>query len=194
MIVRNDDILNETSAKKMIGKEFDRFKFIHRMIMETDSLVHMPTILCTEIEMYPEAIQYIENETAAARMCPQLHGWEHKDYVHLAEYEIVDMLEESLGWFEDNLNTQFTIWATPWGGTSELAVEVCTSMGIELQTTNSTITPGEALRIAKADGEDTGQTILHHWWDRGLNLFRLCEVLKHGSYEAAAEADERGWF
>ncbi len=195
IIVRNDDVLNDTSSYKFKGKEFDRFRFIHKMIMEThEMLQHRPTILCTEIESYPEAIEYIRAEKY--NMSPQLHGFEHKDYVHLPKDEIREMLDKSIEWFDKNLNTEFHIWATPWGGTNPDAIEVCEEYNIILQTTGNTYTPGQVLKAVRAgEYEDMhGFTILHHWWDRGLNLFRLCEVFKHGSYEAAKEADERGWF
>jgi peptidoglycan/xylan/chitin deacetylase (PgdA/CDA1 family) len=197
IIVRNDDILNDTSADKFKGKEYDRFQFIHKMIMQTNGeLVHMPTVLCTEIQAYPEAIELIKEEVRFRRIEPQLHGWEHKDYVHLTHDEIRDMLNKSQDWFIENLETRFDTWATPWGGTDYQAVEVCEELGITLQTTDDTHTPGQVLRQVRGGNGYLyeGSVILHHWWDRGLNLFRLCEVLKHGSWEAAKAVDERGWF
>jgi len=195
-IVRVDDILNQTRSK-FKGKELDRFKFINKMINETNGkLIHYPTILCTDIEAFPEAIEYIKEETKQGRMIPQLHGWEHKDYVNYSSDKIVEMLDKSIAWFQNNLDTEFTIWATPWGGDSQVAREACEWMGITLQTTNNTLTPGDTLRAVRGRVADQVpyRIILHHWWDRGLNLFRLCEVFKHGSWEVAKEADTRGWF
>jgi len=194
--VRTDDVLNNTGSK-FKGKEADRFRFINRMINESNGeLIHRPTIICTDIEEYPEVIEYIREETKLGRMDPQLHGWEHKDYVHSPRGQITTMLEKSMEWFHTNLDTSFTIWATPWGGDSALARDACDRMGITLQTTVPTCSPGAALKAAKEGLEAlvVERTILYHWWERGLNLFRLCELYKHGSWEAAKAADERGWF
>ncbi len=198
MILRNEDVLKNTPGKYE-GKEVDRFKFINKMVNETNSkLVHRPTILCTEIMDYPEAIEYIKEQGPLGTMEVELHGWKHIDYVHKGKGEIEDMLKQCQDWFDTHLGFQFTMWATPWGGDTPTAREVCQEMGIALESTQSMMHgTGSIVDHFRSGGKySTVATcnILFHWWSRGVNVFRLCDILKYGSYEAAAKADERGWF
>jgi hypothetical protein len=93
VILRNDDVLKRTPGKYE-GKEVDRFKFIDRMVSETNGLLlHRPTVLCTEIMDYPEAIEYLRERKDEDHIDIQLHGWEHKDYVHKTRGDIEDILD-----------------------------------------------------------------------------------------------------
>lgn len=197
MILRNDDVLKHTPGKYE-GKEVDRFKFIDRMIADTrGKLIHRPTILCTEIMDYPEAIEYLRDLGPDSITDVQLHGWEHKDYVHLVRNDIEDMLKKCQDWFDQHLGYQFSIWATPWGGHTKSAEQVCNKMGIKLETVRNMPNVGAVVDHFRTGGtydQIRDINILYHWWNRGVNIFRLCDILKYGSYELAKEFDERGWF
>jgi peptidoglycan/xylan/chitin deacetylase (PgdA/CDA1 family) len=198
IILRDDDVLKPTRTAKIQGKEFQRYKFVNEMCNTTNrQLVHEPTILCTEIMDYPEAIEYTRDEWKAGRMQPQLHGWEHKDYVHKSKTEIQDMIKKSQDWFDKHLHQQFDRWATPWGGDTILAREAAQELGVYLESTCGLFQCGGIIELLKQNPKDPslrGAKILFHWWNKGQNFGRLAEILKHGSYEKAKEADERGWF
>ena len=85
--VRDDDVLISSKGTK---NPLTKFKMVHDWICEVpETLIHVPTILVTEIQEFPEAIEYIRQETAEGRMLPEIHGWSHKDYASLNSAEIV---------------------------------------------------------------------------------------------------------
>lgn len=198
LILRNDDILDSTMTRKFKGKEFERYRFFNKMAQETNGLaIHRPTILCTEIMNFPTAIIYTREEWKKGTMDVQLHCWDHKDYVHKSKRDIKDMLKRSQDWFDLYLQQQFSIWCTPWGGDTSQAREACTEMGLELQPTEGTLTPGAVVSHFRVGGTVNvlkDKTVLFHWWNKGNNVFRICEILKHGGYLQAEAKDERGWF
>jgi len=191
ILIRNDDVLLSSSGKYK-GKEFNRFKFIHEQICRVpDKLLHCPAILCQEIQAFPEAIEYIRAETLEGRMRPYLHCWDHTDWTKKSQLEIYEMLQRCDKWFEENLNQGYSVWATPWGADSPAARQASAQIGIRLELTNDTIDLKLAAKITKqsniVDILDA-HTILIHWWERGLSMFRIVESAVSGSWTAAALA------
>lgn len=198
LILRNDDILDDTMTKKFAGKEFERYRFFNKMAQETNGkAIHRPTILCTEIMRFPTALEYTREEWKKGTMDVQLHCWDHKDYVHKGKVEIKDMLKRCQDWFDLHLQQQFSLWATPWGGNTSQAQEACAELGLTLEGVDKILTPGAVVSHFKAGGTLSsidGRTCMFHWWNKGNNVFRLCEILKHGNYQTAQAKDHRGWF
>ena len=192
--VRIDDVFVDSSAFTD-EKAIARFKQIHRWIIQVpDKAIHIPTILVTEIQNYPEVIKFVKEETAEGRMSPQLHGFEHIDYAKLPESEIKDHLEKSIEWMDKNLDVQPTTWCTPWGGYNQTMQNAADACYLTVETTGGTLSPGKAVKTATDHGPDVlirnHRTIMAHWWERGLQILRLVEIVKYGSYTEAKYWDK----
>lgn len=186
--IRIDDVMGGSSAfTKERGEH--RFNQIHRWIVQSKSLIHVPTILVEDIQKYPNIIDLIKTETAAGKMDPQLHGYQHIDYGAITPEEIDEHLVKSIKWFQTVLNKEPTVWATPWGAYSETIKEAASKRFLEVETTANIIPPGRAVEIAKNANSIRvlfGQTVMTHWWSLGLNILRLVEIANYGSYKTAA--------
>jgi len=110
--VRNDDILVSSSDWPDPVK---RFRQIHRWISEApEHLIHIPAILCSEIQQFPTCIEYIKEETKAGRMIPELHGFHHEiDYTARSIEECVTDLEKAINWMVKHLEVRPKTWYTP---------------------------------------------------------------------------------
>jgi peptidoglycan/xylan/chitin deacetylase (PgdA/CDA1 family) len=195
ILIRNDDVILDSSGKYK-GKEFERFRFVHEQICRVpDKLLHCPAILCEEIEAFPQAIEYIREEAKAGRMRPYLHCWNHTDWTTKSRDEIVNMLKQCDLWFDLNLYYEYTVWATPWGANSPVAQQAARELGIRVETTHETVDIKAAARFVQQSGLPSldGRTVLFHWWERGLSLFRIVEAAAQGSWAAAAAAKPE-WF
>lgn len=154
-------------------------------------MYHMPTILVTETdEHFPQIIPWLEEETKEGRMSPQIHGYAHVDYNKLSPEEIREHLEKCLTWFDEHLQFQPTIWATPWGATSDKISKAAREFSLTVQGVTEVVAPDAALRAVQQLGISClhGEVIMEHWWQKGLRILRLVECLKYGSYEAARKA------
>ncbi len=197
--VRDDDVLLGSSSK---GDEFKKFKMVHEWICEVpDTLIHVPTILVTEIQEFPKCIEYIREETAEGRMLPEIHGLSHKDYADLSEKEIVAELNVCRDWIDYKFGHEATKLYSPWGaGADERGAHIkpaAASTGIELVTCEN---------IHKLDGRygvvqelKNGRDISYleddeiflHWWQNVTRLKRIVEVIKFGSWESAKAANKK---
>ena len=187
--IRIDDVMWHSSAFTNERAE-NRFKQIHRWIcQQPDSMIHIPTILVTEIQDFPNIIELVRQETLEGTMSPQLHGYEHISYGELDQDVIEDHLDKSMVWFGENLGIEPSIWATPWGGTSDTMVAAASKYCLEIETVNSAYPYnfGKAIEIAKDKGVQAlhNETVFGHWWNKGLKLLRLVEIVKYGGYEEA---------
>jgi hypothetical protein len=191
--VRDDDVLNHSSSK---GDEFKKFKMVHDWICEVpDTLLHVPSILVTEIQKFPECIEYIRQETAEGRMQPEIHGLTHKNYADLTSSEIVLELTECKKWMKDNLGCVAKKFYSPWGaGEDEEGAHIrgaALSVGLELVTCeniNEMEGPCGVVNQLK-NGRDIsyldGDEIFLHWWQNMARLRRIVDVIKFGSWEQA---------
>jgi peptidoglycan/xylan/chitin deacetylase (PgdA/CDA1 family) len=148
-----------------------------------------------EISEFPEAVELLQDYTIKGLCSPQLHGYEHINYgddkegnPEMTVVEILAHLEHSMEWFTDNLGFEPSIWATPWGARNDHMLEAAAMFDIKIETTEGIITPGEAVSQLRKGNSIDGCTIMDHWWKKGLNVLRLVEIIKAGSYELAAEA------
>lgn len=65
-------------------------------------------------------------------------------------------------------------------------VEASKECHLELETTAGTIEFAKAIQLTKRDLSLLyDRTIFGHWWNKGLRLLRIVEIIKHGSYEEA---------
>ena len=195
--VRDDDVLLRSSSYK---DPFAHFRTVHNWILETDKLLHVPAILVTEIQDFPACIEYIKNETSEGRMRPEIHGLNHIDYAKLPLVEV----KNHLGQCKQALWTWFkatpTKWYTPWGANAPHLYEAAREYGLQLvdcSKINKLAGRYGIVQLAK-DGHDLEKflhegEIFFHWWEGGMRLKRVIEVLKHGSYQAAKAANG-DWF
>jgi peptidoglycan/xylan/chitin deacetylase (PgdA/CDA1 family) len=199
--VRDDDVLIGSSGVK---DELARFKMVHEWICEVpDTLIHVPTILVTEIQKFPEAIDYVQEETEQGRMLPEIHGLSHKDYASLSTDEIQCDMEYCRDWIYKQFGHKPTKFYSPWGaGADERGAHIgpaCAEMDIELVTCEFINKMNGRYGVIQQlkDGRDLSylgtQEIFLHWWESMARLKRIVEVAKHGSWEAA-KAENRKLF
>jgi hypothetical protein len=197
--VRDDDVLLSSSSK---GDEFTKFKMVHEWIQEVpDRLIHVPTILVTEIQKFPKCIEYIREETAEGRMAPEIHGLKHHDYAALTTAEIVLELDECQEWIYKNLGCTPHKFYTPWGaGADERGAHIkgaAKSLGLELVTCENIHKMDGRYGVIRTlmDGKDIsyleGDEIFLHWWQNVTRLKRIIEVIKHGSWGSAKAANKK---
>ncbi len=197
--VRDDDVLLHSSS---YSNELGRIKQIHEWICEVpDQIIHVPTILVTEIQEFPEAIKWIREETAEGRMLPEIHGWSHKDYASLSSAEIVLELRDCKEYIRKEFNHNATKFYTPWGAGADKRGKhirgAAAAVGLEMVTCEHINKMNGRYGVIQAlmDGRDLsyldGKEIFMHWWEGGSRLKRIVEVAKHGSWEAAKKANRK---
>ena len=202
--VRDDDVLIDSSSH---DDPFKHFQTVHNWICETDKLLHVPTILVTNVVKdgtrglagFPEAIEYIKSESSAGRMRPEIHGYEHIDYAKLSVTEIVDSLKLCLDFMWGVLEVKATAWYTPWGANAPHLHEAANRLNLKLVDCSKIhkLAGRHGIVQRLRDGETTEyleeDEIFFHWWEGGMRLKRVIEVIKHGSF---AKAKERNgdWF
>lgn len=161
--VRDDDILIPSSA---YSDPLDRFKEVHDIICFDEKFLHVPAILCADIEKFSDAINFIERETKEGRMAPELHGWNHIDYGKMTEKEIDEDLSKCLDWFNKALKLTPKLFYTPWAGESEIISSVSKKLGLEaVGGKKNFIEPHKYLN--KLYPLEPGCTIAMHWWKNG---------------------------
>ncbi len=202
--VRDDDVLIDSSG---FEDSFKHFKTVHEWICETDKLMHVPAILVHNVVKdgsrgllgFPDAMEFIKSETAAGRMQPQIHGYEHIDYGKLNKEEVRDHLMKCQDFIWRNFNFDPTVWYTPWGASQPHLHEVTELMGLKLVDCSRIHKlagkHGVVQRLRDRESPDylEDDEIFFHWWEGGLRLKRVIEVLKHGSWDKA-ESENKDWF
>lgn len=168
IVVRNDDVLLRSSSG---ADSFKRFKDVHETICRVPALLlHVPTILTDEIGEFPEATEYIKQETAAGRMRPELHGFQHVDYGAMSKDVIERHFSQAFCWFAVHLGYYPSKWYTPWGANQPHLYEIAKSHNMELvDTTKCYKLKGrfgiyqllsEGKNLSFFDNEE----IIMHWW------------------------------
>jgi len=200
--VRNDDVL--MWGTPVYWKDpFARFKEVHEAIQRVDyttavkyhRVLHVPAILTTEIQEFPECIEYIGECTEKGEMRPQLHGERHIDYGSLSYEEILESLKRAKGWMENNLGVTPTIWYTPWGageapgqeymwkaaGKAGLRIITCSDV-TKLRGRNGLY---QKLAVEKKNPLEylVGKEIFTHWYENDGRLEQVLAALKAGKWE-----------
>lgn len=200
--VRDDDVLIDSSGH---DSAFLRFKQTHEWITSA-GFMHVPAILVHNnveqghrgIKGFPEAISYIREYVEEGSMAPQIHGWEHVDYGKKSCEQVIEDIGKAKDFLFDTWGVEATKWYTPWGASQPHLWEAAANLHLELV---------DCSRISKLEGqygvvarlkageklEDFmgDQEIFYHWWVGGARLLRVCEVAKHGSWEAAKAANPK---
>jgi hypothetical protein len=192
--VRDDDVLLPSSS---YDNPFGRFKQIHEWITECDKFMHVPAILTTEIQEFPECIEYIKEETKAGRMRPELHGVQHIDYGKLSTTTTMEHLHAGSEWMREHLGIEPTVWYTPWGASQPHLHKAADQMQFKLvdcsQINKMQGRYGICQRLK--DGHDISfleeQEIFMHWWEGGARLKRIIESVKHGSWIEAKKQNRQ---
>lgn len=187
--VRIDDVMWATSDKKMVGKEVQKFQKYVRWCQETNVPV-VPAILCNDIERFPECIVWLRDEVEKGKLIScDLHGWEHVDYGAMTVAEIREHLDKALDWFEANQLPSPIRWVTPWGANSPAMQQAAIEFDLVIEDTTLPVIDQKVadtqLRITKDPGVLKDKVIMTHWFERGLRLYRICQVLY---YDSVAEA------
>jgi peptidoglycan/xylan/chitin deacetylase (PgdA/CDA1 family) len=177
----------------MKDRELQKFRKHHQWCLEARELFY-PTaaILCTEIQQFPEAVDYVRSELDEGRLMIDLHGWEHIDYSPLTQEEIEEHLEKSFEYLLKTFNCLPIRWATPWGSNSEPIQQACRKFSLSWEgVAPPIIDQGPAMVKVKEAGSIEclqGRIIMAHWFERGLKLYRIVQTGIHGSWEDAAKA------
>jgi hypothetical protein len=196
--VRDDDVLTHSSG---MGDAEKKFRMVHEWICEVpDTLIHVPTVLTTELQKFPDTVEFMRQETAEGRMLPEIHGTTHKNYADLTSSEIVLELDECKEWIFKNLGHKATKFYTPWGAGADAAGAhikgAATSIGLKLVTTENTnaMSGKKGVCYALKTGRDIsyleGDEIFLHWWENMTRLRRIVDVIKYGSWEEAAKSSK----
>ncbi len=192
--VRDDDVLRASSDWK--GREFERFKRIHSWMIEYPELeiMHVPAIVVNEIMDYPECVEYVVQETKEGRMAPEIHGLEHIDYCHQPRELVEEHIEQCLEWFDKTLDLRPTRFYTPWGGMNPFFTEIAEGYGLTATGVNTSLDVACVAKNLRLGGYGVGaiegKELFMHWWNRGIRLKRVIMAIKHGSWEAAAKAED----
>lgn len=192
--IRVDDVMWQSRGlthEKCVRQITKIGRWLHQAI---EAFEYVPTIIVSNMEAFPEVTALIKSGTEEGAISPQIHGYEHIDYGKLKQDEIESHLDLCMTWFDKELNTVPTVWATPWGGTSPAIVQAATKFSLTVETTKLTIPPGKAISICKSfDSIEPlhGRTIMLHWWEKGLRLLRLVEIHRRKSYGNAVLWDKQ---
>jgi len=195
LYVRDDDVLLPSSS---YPDAFGRFRQVHDWIRQAEGkIIHRPAILVTEIQAFPDCIEYIREKTKAGEMEPEIHGLEHIDYGKLTKTQVKEHLTICRDFILDKFEFNASRWYTPWGASQAHLHEVADNMGITLvdcsQINKMRGKHGVCQRLKEGTPIELfdGQEIFTHWWEGGSRLLRICLAMKHGSWAAAAKVEHR---
>jgi hypothetical protein len=139
---------------------------------------------------FPDGLTYIKDEVNSGRMVSlDLHGWEHIDYAKCPIGEIRQHLDKSLNWFEEHKLPLPIRWVTPWGANSPAMQQAAIEFDLVIEDTEYPVIDQKVmdaqLRITRDPKILDGKVCMVHWWERGLRLYRICQVTKFGSIAEA---------
>jgi len=191
--VRDDDVILESSSWP---DAFGRFRQVHNWIRELPGqMIHVPAMLVNESFHFPEAIEYIREETKAGFMQPQFHGMSHIDYGKLPLLSVVDALKAGKDWMNNKLGVIPSVWYTPWGASQDHLHEAAAICHMALVDCDDIIKfrgrYGAVQRLKdEPDSADClkGLELFTHWWDDGARVKRVVECVKHGGWNNAVKA------
>jgi len=188
--IRDDDVLVGSSSW---DNPFGRFRQVHEWTKKSDKVMHVPTILVTEIQQFPEAIEYIKSETKDDYMQPQLHGLRHVDPGKLSFRKLRDELKEAKEWMFNTLEVMPTKWYTPWGAGDargqEYIWEAANLENMEMVTCKDINKLNGRYGVVQRikDGADPlvfleDKEIFLHWWEGGQRLNRVIHYIEKGEW------------
>jgi peptidoglycan/xylan/chitin deacetylase (PgdA/CDA1 family) len=189
--VRLDDTLWCSSG--MAGQEHRKFVKYVKWCQDAQVECH-PNVIVTELEKFPETIDYLREELAEERISLDLHGWTHGPYQDLSVAEVSEHLEKSLDWFSETFDWIPLRWVTPHGSDSPEMREAAATHGLPIETCDDPVIDqktanGILFRTRSLDFLE-GKIVCAHWWERGVALYHITQAIKHGGVEPAIEASD----
>lgn len=188
--IRDDDVLVTSSG--FPGKEFQRFKGFHNIILQDPAhFIHIGAVLVTEIQQFPECIEFLKQETREGRFVPEVHGLHHIDYASLSFEDIVSHLTTCRKFIEDNFEYSPTKFYTPWGaGADSRGAHIrpaAATVGFDLVTCENLIKISRVRSDVVLVKENLltneellkrweGKEIILHWWE---GVGALNETVQH---------------
>jgi peptidoglycan/xylan/chitin deacetylase (PgdA/CDA1 family) len=152
---------------------------------------HTAAILCKEIQQFPEAIEFIKKEVHEGRLTLDLHGWEHINYGELSVSEISEHLDQAFIFFDKHFGCLPYRWCTPWGAKSDNINQAATLYGLIVEGVDlPVIDQSDAVRMVRESNNVEclfGKTVMVHWFERGLKLYRIIKAAECKSWEKAAK-------
>lgn len=185
--VRDDDVLIGSSSW---DNSLGRFQQVHNWCLRSPLVIHVPSILVTEIQQFPEAIEYIKAETKRNKMEPQIHGLSHIDYAKLPIEEVKEHLKICKDWINNNMDYLPTKWYTPWGANAAHLYDAAQEEHLELIDCSNLLKLNGRFGVIQAlkEGHDPirfllGKEIFMHWWEGGQRLNRVMSAIINGFYQ-----------
>jgi hypothetical protein len=175
--VRNDDVLMHWNWKKTIGHKnivdpVSTLRNIHNMILTyPKQLIHVPAILCRNVQEFPEAIPFIRQEAEAGRMLPEIHGWDHIDYANFTYDGMCFDLKRCIQFMETKLGVKASKFYTPWGANTETIQRAANSLGLEVVDCSNILYQKNLPK-----GVDNVEVFMH-WWEGPENMLEMFETL-----------------
>jgi len=185
--VRDDDVLVTSRSWE---DPFGRFKQIHEWMLKSPLFVHIPTILVEDLKNFPNAIAYIQEQTQAGKMRPEIHGLSHLDYAKLPVEETKEHLKICKDWIWRNTGYLPTKWYTPWGANTNYLNEISNSEGLKLVDCSNIWKLNGRYGICQElrEGKDpidflNGKELFIHWWEGGQRLNRIVQAVLTGKWK-----------
>jgi peptidoglycan/xylan/chitin deacetylase (PgdA/CDA1 family) len=133
----------------------------------------------------------------AGRLYLDLHGWEHIDYGQLSPEQLDEHLEKSFEFMLATFKCLPIRWATPWGASGENIQAACKKWGLIWEgVADPVVDQGHADKLVREKGTLEplkGKVVMVHWFERGLKLFRIVQIGKHGTLEEAKKANPKAF-
>ena len=208
--IRFDDSVILSSDPKIKGRELQKWKKNIEWCLPIANEVRLtPAVLCQDIEEVEGAVEQLRIWTEEGKVSPELHGWDHGPYGTRPQQEIEEHLEQALEWFEKKLGVVPYRWVTPHGANSRAMQYAAEKFCLVIETTNSPVVDQKQMDTYLRDSYDLavlkGKVIMNHWWNRGLQLYRIARIIEHQNIRRAicatrselSEADHKicwnGW-
>lgn len=174
--VRDDDVMVGSSS---FDDPVGRFRGVHGVIVAAGAM-HRPGILISEIQHFPDAIQFIQEETKQGRMDPQFHGLRHVDYGKLTGDQIRDHIQIGQFVFYQWGLPPFTRFYTPWGASADFISEACEAEGVKMVDCTTDYHPARNVRRDKDASYEkyNDKEIMIHWWEGMGKLVDALAVTK----------------
>jgi hypothetical protein len=167
IVVRDDDVLLNS---KQHPDPCLRFMTVHEAI-KSRGFHHVPTLLCSDLNLWPAAVAFIKQEEETGHMTAQYHGMQHVDYALFSEVELLADYAQGQDWFVNNLGHKFTRHYTPWGAGAKwmtrgkLIRPTALSVNIEMIDCDGMLEPETIINDTDASwAKYDGREIFIHWW------------------------------
>jgi len=186
--IRLDDAI--TSSEEFTGKEVQKF-FKHIAWCLGTGVLVTPAVLCQATEEVPGAIAALRESIDEGLIYPDLHGWDHGPYQDRSLAEICEHLDNAQEWFRRHMGVPAIRWVTPHGSDSPAMREAAAQFDLVIETTDAPVIDQKVLDTKLRDTRDLrwmeDKVVMVHWWERGLRLYRIAQIINYQSISGAIE-------